>query len=255
MPITPQALAASKAAAAAPLAVVLHADADLAGRRQEGDGGVAGPRNRISPQQLVWRIPVKSALPLYKKTMAPVSSFMTPLMTRVATASLLLLLAACSPVFNWREVRPDNTALTLLLPCKPDKAQRSVPLGGRPTELAMLGCDAGDATFAVALATLDDAAQAAAVLAGWQTATLANLQAAGGGQAGPLALPGADGLPPAVLVRASGRRADGRAVQSQAAYFSKGRQVFQAVIYADRIDPEVAETFFSSLRLEAGSAR
>lgn len=187
--------------------------------------------------------------------MAPVSLFMTPLMTRATAVSLLLLLAACNPVFNWREVRPDNTALTALLPCKPDKAQRSVPLGGRPTELAMLGCDAGDATFAVAVATLDDAAQAAPVLAGWQTATLANLKAAGGGQTGPLKLPGADALPPAVLVRASGQRTDGRAVQSQAAYFSQGRQVFQAVIYADKIDPEVAETFFSSLKLDAGTPR
>ena len=180
---------------------------------------------------------------------------MAPLTIRATAVSLLLLLAACNPVFNWREVRPDNTALTVLLPCKPDKAQRSVPLGGRPTELAMLGCDAGDATFAVAVATLEDAAQAAAVLAGWQTATLANLKAAGDGQTGPLKLPGADALPPAVLVRASGQRANGRAVQSQAAYFSQGRQVFQAVIYADKIDPEVAETFFSSLKLDAGTPR
>lgn len=191
--------------------------------------------------------------------MAPASPFMTPLMApltiRATAVSLLLLLAACNPVFNWREVRPDNTALTVLLPCKPDKAQRSVPLGGRPTELAMLGCDAGDATFAVAVATLDDAAQAAPVLAGWQTATLANLKATGGGQTSPLKLPGADALPPAVLVRASGQRTDGRAVQSQAAYFSQGRQVFQAVIYADKIDPEVAETFFSSLKLDAGTPR
>lgn len=196
--------------------------------------------------------------------MVPASPSLTPmtipLMTRVRAASLLLLLlllvlTACNPVFNWREVRPDNTALTVLLPCKPDKAQRSVPLGGRPTELAMLGCDAGDATFAVAVATLDDAAQAAAVLAGWQTATLANLKAAGGGQTSPLKLTGADALPPAVLVRASGQRADGRAVQSQAAYFSQGRQVFQAVIYANQMDPEVADTFFSSLKLDAGNPR
>lgn len=191
--------------------------------------------------------------------MAPVSPSLTPVMTPVmarltAASLLLLLLAACNPVFNWREVRPDNTALTVLLPCKPDKARRSVPLGGRPTELAMLGCDAGDATFAVAVATLDDAAQAAAVLAGWQTATLANLKA-GGGQTGPLKLPGADLLPPAVLVRASGQRANGRAVHSQAAYFSQGRQVFQAVIYADQIDPDVAETFFSSLKLDTGKPR
>ena len=191
--------------------------------------------------------------------MAPVSPsltpLLTPLMTRVMAAGLLLLLTACNPVFNWREVRPDNTALSLLLPCKPDKAQRSVPMGGRPTELAMLGCDAGDATFAVAVATLDDAAQAAAVLTGWQTATLANLKAAGGGQTSPLKLAGADALPPAVLVRASGQRANGRAVQSQAAYFSQGRQVFQAVIYANQMDHEVADTFFSSLKLDAGTPR
>jgi hypothetical protein len=56
-------------------------------------------------------------------------------------------------------------------------------------------------------------------------------------------------------VQASGQRTDGRAVQSQAAYFSQGRQVFQAVIYADKMDPEVAETFFSSLKLDAGTPR
>ncbi len=33
-----------------------------------------------------------------------------------------LFLGACNPSLNWREVRPDNTALSLLLPCKPDKA-------------------------------------------------------------------------------------------------------------------------------------
>ena len=79
--------------------------------------------------------------------------------------------------------------------------------------------------------------------------------ATGGGQASPLKLPGADTLPPALLVRANGQRVDGRAVQSQAAYFSQGRQVFQAVIYADKMDPEVAETFFSSLKLDAGTPR
>ena len=63
----------------------------------------------------------------------------------------LLSLAACSPTFNWREVRPEGTRLNLLLPCKPDKAQKVVPLGGRATSLSMLGCDAGDATFAVAV--------------------------------------------------------------------------------------------------------
>ncbi|MBC7549268.1 MAG: hypothetical protein H7224_11610, partial [Polaromonas sp.] len=56
--------------------------------------------------------------------------------------------------------------------------------------------------------------------------------------------------PPAVLIKARGQRADGTAVNGQAAYFVQGAQVFQAVIYAAEIRPEVAETFFSSLKFE-----
>lgn len=183
---------------------------------------------------------------------------MTPLLTRCSALFILaatMLLPACSPSFNWRDVRPDNTALSLLLPCKPDKAQRSVPLGGQPTDLAMLGCDAGGATFALAVATVADASQMAALQAGWQAATLANMKATGPGQITPLKVPGASVQPPAVLVQASGQRADGQAVTSQTAYFAQGNQLFQAVIYSGKLQPEVAETFFSSLKLDAGNTR
>ena len=183
---------------------------------------------------------------------------MTPLLPRVSALFVLaasLLLSACSPAFNWRDVRPDNTALSLLLPCKPDKAQRSVPLGGLPTELAMLGCDAGGATFALAVASVADASQMAALQAGWQAATLANMKASGPARITPLKVPGASVQPPAVLVQASGQRADGQAVTSQAAYFAQGNQLFQAVIYSGKLQPEVAETFFSSLKLDTGSTR
>lgn len=168
----------------------------------------------------------------------------------------LLALAACSPAFNWREVRPEHTRLHALLPCKPDKAQKTVPLGGQPTVLSMLGCDASGATFAIAVADIGDAGQAADVLAKWQSATLLNMRAplldapGSSSQSSSLPLPGAAAQPPAVLVKAQGRRADGRAVLSQAAYFAQGSQVFQAVIYAEQLKPEVAETFFAGLRFQ-----
>lgn len=170
------------------------------------------------------------------------------LLPRPAAAFFLMtmaLLTACSPTLNWREVRPEGTRLALLLPCKPDKAQKTVPLGGPATPLSMLGCDAGGATFAVAVAQLGDANQAAPVLAQWQNLTLANMKA-GPAQVSPLTMPGAA----AILVKAQGRRADGTAVSGQAAYFAQGAQAFQVVMYADRITPEVAETFFSSLKFE-----
>lgn len=163
----------------------------------------------------------------------------------------VLALAACSPAFNWREVRPDGTRLNLLLPCKPDKAQKVVPLGGQATSLSMLGCDAGGTTFAVAVADVGDPARAAPVLALWQDLTLANMKAAAGSRQ-PLALkiPGAAAGLPVVRLQALGQRADGAAVSSQAAYFAQGSQLFQVVMYAPQIAPEVAETFFSSLKFE-----
>ena len=123
-----------------------------------------------------------------------------------------------------------------------------MPLGGRPATLAMLGCDAGDATFAVAVADLGDEARVAGVLQQWQSLTLANMKA-GAPQLMPLKLPGAK-APAPVLVKAQGRRADGTVVSGQAAYFAQGSRVFQVVMYTGKPLPEQAETFFSSLKLE-----
>ena len=191
---------------------------------------------------------------------------MTPL--RVATlVAAAATLTACYPAFNWREVRPEGTALSLLLPCKPEKAEKTVPLGGKPTSLTLLACDAGDITFAVAVAQLDGATDAATVLAQWQSATLANMKAAplgagtgaGVSQAVAIKIAGAAMEPAAVLVRARGQRADARAVSGQAAYFaqlvqgsqgSSGLKIFQVVMYADKIPQDVADTFFSSLKFE-----
>ena len=181
---------------------------------------------------------------------------------QVLSAGLVSLsaLTACSPTFNWRDVRPEQTTLRLLLPCKPDPTEKTVPLGGVATTLKMLSCDAGGATFAVVMANWNDALKVEQVLAQWQSVTLANMQArpiASGLGAGSEAthvsgfkLTGAAMVPPAVLLKAQGRRRDGSAVVGQAAFFAQGSQIFQVVVYADRIRPEVSETLFSSLRFD-----
>ena len=160
----------------------------------------------------------------------------------------LFFVTACSPTFNWRDVRPDGTRLSLLMPCKPDKAQKTVPMAGKPTEMALLSCDAGGATFAVAVADVKEISQVAAALAQWQSAALANIKAASTTTGTAFKLTGLTDA--AVLVKATGQRSNGKAVGSQAAYFAQGSQVFQAVIYADNIAPEVADSFFSGLKFE-----
>ncbi|MCJ0764595.1 hypothetical protein [Variovorax terrae] len=173
-------------------------------------------------------------------------------MHRPFTAAVLgasLLLAACHPTFNWREVRADPAGLTVLLPCKPDEGARRVPFGDREVELRMLGCDAGGATFAVAYTDAGDAGQVVGALALWKAATLANMRAAGAPSEAAAEIKGADGWPAPVRVSAAGRRADGSAVTAQIVWFARGTRIFQAVMYADKPEPEAAETFFSGISL------
>lgn len=154
---------------------------------------------------------------------------------------------ACSPALNWREVRTETGDLTVLLPCKPDRASRTVPLGGQPTRLLMMGCEAAGTLFAVALADVGDAARSAEVLAQWQTLTLSHMRAVQS-QRQAAAVAGADRQPPAVLLVAQGLHPDGHPVQGQSLFFARGSLVFQASIYAPRILPEAAETFFASIQ-------
>lgn len=158
------------------------------------------------------------------------------------------LLLACSPALNWREVRAEAGGLSALLPCKPDRASKAVPLGGPSTQLVMMGCEAAGAVFVLSVADLGDASRAAEVLGQWQALTLSHMRAAQPQQRAALVM-GADLQPAPVLLTALGSHPDGRAVEGQALFFARGSRVFQATIYATRVSPEAAETFFASIKL------
>lgn len=163
-----------------------------------------------------------------------------------------LLLAGCNPTLNWRQVRIGATELQALLPCKPDQGSRTVTLAGQEVALEMIGCEAGSALFAISHVELSDSSRVAEVQAGWQAAMLATmgLQEPGAPvQRSAFALKGAAAMPPAVRLSAQGQRPDGRAVTAQAVWFSQGRHLYHAVVYADRLGPEVTEPFFSGLEL------
>jgi len=173
----------------------------------------------------------------------------------------LTALTACNPTFNWRDVRIADTRLAVLLPCKPDNAVRPVDLGTKlgtaHVDLHLQACEAGAATFAIAYMNAPDDAPALAsgaipmpvLMNTWQDASLATLHATAS-KIFPVRVAGALEQPSPQKVIAFGQRADGGHLESQAVYFVQGHQLFQAVILADHINPDVAETFFSSLKLQ-----
>lgn len=163
-------------------------------------------------------------------------------------ALLPALPGACSPALDWREVRPQGTAVVVLMPCRPQASARSVLLAGHAVRLSMLACKAQGLTFALAAADVGDPARVAATLAALRESAVANLDASVVGSE-PAAVRGATpGTQPA-RVRLAGREPDGSAAQGQFVLFAHGTQVFEAVVLGTAVPEAAAGTFFDSLRV------
>lgn len=173
----------------------------------------------------------------------------------MASLTLGLVLSACSPSQNWREVTLEGTSLKAQLPCKPDRTTRSVPLGGVPVDLQVVGCESRSAIVAVMTAPLQAGADANALLAGWQKATLDNARISR-----PLVAeqqqswhrPGQLPLASSIRIHAKGLRPDGEAVMMDAVWgaVADGDRVrlIHAVVYDRQIPPEMANTLFEGLK-------
>ncbi|MGV0959149.1 MAG: hypothetical protein ACOYB1_04860 [Limnohabitans sp.] len=172
----------------------------------------------------------------------------------VASFTMVLLLSACSPDQNWREVGLEGSSLKAQLPCKPDRTTRSVPLGGVPVDLQVVGCESGDAMVAVMSAPLQAGVDANALLVGWQQATLSHA-----GVKLPLASnqqqvwlrPGFLPLAASVRIQAQGQRSDGQPLAMAAVWgaVAEGEHVrlVHAVVYDRRAALEWASTLFDGI--------
>lgn len=171
-----------------------------------------------------------------------------------AVLAIALALVACTPALNWRELRDFGSSAALVLPCKPERTTRNVPLGGSPTELDVVGCAAGGATFAVMVAQLPAGQWPDEVLAGWQQATLANMQATPDSVRRSAFRPhGGLPLAQAQRVAAQGQHPDGRPVQLRAVWSAHsaaggGTELLHAVLYAEQPQDDVADAFFGAIR-------
>lgn len=158
------------------------------------------------------------------------------------------LLAACTPTFDWRDVRPAGTGAKLLFPCKPTPETRTAKVAGSAVRMTMWSCTAGGATFALAHADVGEAGRAAGLVTDLLRGQVTNLQA----QASPVAPPKVPGLAASGLrFRLEGRLPDGGPLQQRLFYFQRGAHVFQAAVLGAVVDEASADTFFESVDLSA----
>ncbi len=160
------------------------------------------------------------------------------------------LMSACTPALNWREVRFDQGRLVGWLPCKPDRAQRAVDLGGQAGELSMLGCAADDLDFTLGQLTLPAGLSAEQALQAWKVASLASLQANPATPTESWALAGAAPVPAPTRMLAQGRQG----VTAQWAWFAYDGHLYQAGVYtrsarSTRPAQEAMQVFLSGFKL------
>lgn len=86
--------------------------------------------------------------------MSVVSSFKLFSLRRLAILASALLLAACYPTYNWRELPVADGLATLAFPAKVDTAKRDIELAGIPVTFVLTSADANDVVFSIGWAQL-----------------------------------------------------------------------------------------------------
>ncbi len=158
------------------------------------------------------------------------------------------VIVGCSPVLDWREVRPEGSGVVALFPCKHETRSRIASLAGAATPMTLASCQAGGVTFALSHAELGDPSRVTPALIELRSALAANLEA-GEVRSEAFGLAGSTPSPQAVRIWLAGQLPDGTPVQEQAALFVRGTRIYQAAVLGAHLDGGAASVFFESLRL------
>ena len=168
----------------------------------------------------------------------------------VFAMAFALAAVACSPTFDWREARPEGSAVTMLFPCRPGKVERTVRVFDAAVVMQLHSCAAGGATFSLAVADAGAPERVAPLLAMLRSQAAANVAGT------VVAVPGSAvvGAAPDALAgraRIDGRLPDQRAVVEHVAWFAAGTRVYQATVLGTgrAVDARTLETFFDALRV------
>jgi hypothetical protein len=168
--------------------------------------------------------------------------FLSSRRIRLACVAFIVLVTACSPKFDWREVRGSSAPFIVLLPSKPATHTRTVNLDGLQVSMTMTAADVDGVTFAVGTAELPDASQAPQALAAMKTALVRNIS----GTIRQEKASAAGAVPVTIDFEAAG---SDRLLLAR--LLAKDKRIYQAIIVGKEsaVSRDAADTFFTSFKL------
>lgn len=193
------------------------------------------------------------------RTVAVTISPMPKITTSLLRTALLLLaalaLSACTPKYDWREVRGTgpNAPFVVMLPAKPATFSRPINLDGMSLTMTMTAAEVGQSTFAVGSAELADASQADRALLAMKTALVKNIN---GTITREKALATAQAAPvttfKAIEIDAIGpAENNGRPpLRLYARFVTQDKRIYQVIVLGrdKSIPQEALDTFFTSFK-------
>lgn len=166
-----------------------------------------------------------------------------------------LLLTACSPKFDWREIQSNDAPYAVAMPSKPSAVTRQIDLNGAQVAMTMTVSTVDGLTFAVGSAELPDATQAQVSLNSMKTALVKNIAGTvkeekvltmpHGTTSGQLAVTEIQ------VLGSVGANGSEQARVLFARFVAKDKRVYQLVVTGAEkaVKRELVDTFFSSFKL------
>lgn len=158
---------------------------------------------------------------------------------------MVLGLVSCTPALNWRAVNLDG--ISTWLPCKPDRAQRELEIGGQKIQMEMMGCEAQGVMYAVSHARVPNASESQAVTVAWQNASFKQMLA-GTPQQTVFQTRGEKSAT-GQFFKLTGARSNGQVLEAQLAWLVFGNEIYHLAMYAQAISSEQADPFFSEVKI------
>lgn len=170
---------------------------------------------------------------------------------KISLATAIFGISACSPTYDWREVRGTDAPFVVLLPSKPATHTRAINLDGMQLTMTMTGAQVNGVTFAVGSAKLPDQALPQAALNAMKIALIKNI---GGTVKREKLLPIPGNPTPSSEIEAVGMPAGknaGQPIILFARFAEKDRRVYQAVVVGQEkaVERDHVDTFFTSFKL------
>ncbi|GAA4021355.1 hypothetical protein [Actimicrobium antarcticum] len=168
-------------------------------------------------------------------------------MQHSALLLLAILLSACTPSHDWRQVRGTDAPYTVVLPAKPATLTRQIDLDGTPVSMTMTAAEVNAVTYAVGSLELADAAKANLALTAMKTALIKNINGTVLHEKVTVNPTGTT-----IDVEASGTPKGGQPRLLVARFASKNQRAYQAIVTGPEkaVSRENIDTFMTSFKLE-----